>query len=57
VRDPVSAELVKLRFFSGFTLVEAAELLDMSERTAKRLWSYARAWLFNQIERAEPLAK
>lgn len=50
-RDAGAAELVKLRFFAGFTLVEAAELLGLSERTAKRMWSYARAWLFNEIQR------
>lgn len=48
--DPKAAELVKLRFFAGFTFAEAAELLDISERTAKRVWSYARAWLFAQIQ-------
>jgi RNA polymerase sigma factor (TIGR02999 family) len=54
-QDPVAAELVKLRFFSGFTLVEAAELLEISERTAKRIWSYARAWLFDEIQRSAPV--
>jgi len=51
-QDPTAAELVKLRFFAGFTFVEAAEILGISERTAKRVWSYARAWLFNQIQPA-----
>ena len=51
-QDPVAAELVKLRFFGGFTFLQAAELLDISERTAKRMWSYARAWLFDEIQRA-----
>ena len=50
--DPVAGELVKLRFFGGFTFLQAAELLDISERTAKRIWSYARAWLFDEIQRA-----
>ena len=50
-QDPSAAELVKLRFFAGFTFVEAAELMGISERTAKRLWSYARAWLFDEIRR------
>jgi RNA polymerase sigma factor (TIGR02999 family) len=49
--QPAAAELVKLRFFAGFTLVEASELLGVSERTAKRVWSYARAWLFDEIQR------
>jgi RNA polymerase sigma factor (TIGR02999 family) len=51
MENPTAAELVKLRFFAGFTLVEAAELLGVSERTAKRIWSYARAWLFDEIQR------
>jgi RNA polymerase sigma factor (TIGR02999 family) len=50
--DPVAAELVKLRFFAGFTFAQAAELLEISERTAKRLWAYARAWLYDEIQRA-----
>ncbi len=50
--DPAAAELVKLRFFAGFTFAQAAELLDTSERTAKRQWAYARAWLFAEIRRA-----
>jgi RNA polymerase sigma factor (TIGR02999 family) len=50
-RDPNAAELVKLRFFAGFSSVEAAELLGVSERTAKRMWSYARAWLFDEVQR------
>ncbi len=50
-RDAEAAELVKLRFFAGFTSAEAAELLGLSERTAKRTWAYARAWLFNELTR------
>ncbi len=44
-RDPVKAELVKLRYFCGFTLSEAAELLEISSATADRYWAYTRAWL------------
>jgi len=47
--DPDAAELVRLRFFGGFTFTQAAELLGISERTAKRTWAYARAWLFEKI--------
>jgi len=47
--DPRKAELVKLRYFAGLTLEEAAEALDVSVPTAKRDWAYARAWLFNAI--------
>jgi len=48
--DRTAAELVQLRFFAGFTLAEAADLLGVSERTAKRIWSYARAWLFDALQ-------
>ena len=50
-RDPLGAELIKLRFFAGLPNVEAAELLGISERTAKRTWAYARAWLFEELNR------
>jgi RNA polymerase sigma factor (TIGR02999 family) len=49
--DTVKAELVKLRFFVGLSLEDAARVLDVSEPTAKRYWAYARAWLFQEIER------
>ena len=50
--DQVSAELIKLRFFAGLPNTEAARLLGLSERTAKRTWAYARAWLFRELTRA-----
>jgi RNA polymerase sigma factor (TIGR02999 family) len=46
---PVVAELVKLRFFTGLTMDEAAQMLGMSPATAYRHWDYARAWLFRAI--------
>ena len=49
VQDPDKAELVKLRYFVGFTLEEAAGILGVSLPTAKRRWTYARAWLFHEI--------
>ena len=49
--DPRKAELVKLKYFVGLTLEEAAEVLGTSHRTAKRDWAYARAWLFNEVNR------
>jgi RNA polymerase sigma factor (TIGR02999 family) len=52
VHDAVKAELVKLRFFAGLTLAEAARALDLSEPTAKRYWTYARAWLYREITRS-----
>jgi RNA polymerase sigma factor (TIGR02999 family) len=48
--DAVAAELVKLRFFAGLTFPQAARVLGLSERTAKRSWTYARAWLFKEIQ-------
>jgi RNA polymerase sigma factor (TIGR02999 family) len=42
---PVAAEIVKLRFFAGMTLGEAADALGLPRRTADRHWSFARAWL------------
>lgn len=50
-QDLVGAELIKLRFFAGLSNVEAAEMLGLSERTAKRTWAYARAWLYEEIQR------
>jgi len=47
--DPMKAELVKLRYFVGMTIPEAADILGISEPTAKRHWAYARAWLYREI--------
>jgi RNA polymerase sigma factor (TIGR02999 family) len=47
--DPQKAELVKLRYFVGMTIGEAAAVLGISEGTAKRHWAYARAWLADEI--------
>lgn len=47
--EPEKANLVKLRYFAGFSLYEAAELLGISEATAKRHWAYARAWLYAKL--------
>ena len=44
-----AAELVKLRYFAGLSIPEAAEVLNMSPRSADRLWAYARAWLRRAI--------
>ena len=49
--DAVKARLVELRFFTGLSLEEAAQVLGISMPTAKRYWAYARAWLFQEIER------
>jgi RNA polymerase sigma factor (TIGR02999 family) len=49
--DPKAAELVKLRFFAGLTGDQAAEVLGISPRSADLLWSYARAWLYEKLQR------
>lgn len=50
VADPQVAELVKLRYFAGLTIREAAECLGISSRTADNYWAYAKAWLLREIE-------
>jgi RNA polymerase sigma factor (TIGR02999 family) len=52
VREPAKAELVKLRYFAGLSIEEAAGLLRISTTTAKRYWAYARAWLLAEISDA-----
>ena len=51
LQDAQAAQLVKLRFFVGLDYTEAAETLGISERSAKRCWSFARAWLFSELSR------
>jgi RNA polymerase sigma factor (TIGR02999 family) len=48
-RNEPCAELVKLRFFTGLTLDEAAAALGIARRTAHRYWAFARAWLFDAL--------
>jgi RNA polymerase sigma factor (TIGR02999 family) len=48
-QDPVKAELIKLRYFAGMTIEEAASTLGISGTTAKRYWTYARAWLYQEM--------
>jgi len=50
--DPLKANLVKLRYFAGLTIEEAAAALEISPATAKRYWTYARTWLFQAISGA-----
>ncbi len=49
VAEPRLAKLVELRFFSGLGVDEASSLLGCSPRTAKRDWTFARAWLLNRL--------
>ena len=48
-RNGPCAELVKLRFFTGLTLDEAAAAMGIARRTANRYWAFARAWLFDAL--------
>ena len=50
--EPQVAELVKLRYFAGLTIPQAAEALAISPRTADSWWSYARAWLLGEMQTA-----
>jgi RNA polymerase sigma factor (TIGR02999 family) len=56
VADPQAAELVKLRYFAGLTVKQAAEALGISPRTADFLWAFARAWLLRKMEGEGPEA-
>jgi RNA polymerase sigma factor (TIGR02999 family) len=47
--DPTAAQIVKLRFYAGLTMPETAAALGLSLRTAERQWTYARAWLYQQL--------
>jgi len=50
VQNKLEAELVKLRYFVGMTLEEAAEALGISARSADNYWAHARAWLFHELK-------
>ena len=54
---PRAADLVQLLYFAGLTLPDAARSLDISPRTAGRLWTYARAWLRREIDPADDLGE
>ena len=51
--DPLCAELVKLRFFAGLTLAQAAGVLGIAPRSADRTWAFARSWLFDELRKGE----
>jgi RNA polymerase sigma factor (TIGR02999 family) len=52
--DPQAAELVKLRYFAGLTVAQAADHLGIAPRTADFLWAYARSWLLEKLEGGGP---
>ena len=47
--EPAKAELVKLRFFAGMTMPEAAAAMDISLATAERYWTFAKSWLYAEL--------
>lgn len=52
--DRPAADLVQLRYFAGLTIPEAARTLNISTRTADRLWAYGRAWLHRELRGVPP---
>jgi RNA polymerase sigma factor (TIGR02999 family) len=52
--DPIKAQLVNLRYFAGMTIEQAAETLNISRTTAHRYWTFARAWLHQQMTGDRP---
>jgi RNA polymerase sigma factor (TIGR02999 family) len=52
--DPIKARLVNLRYFAGMTIEQAASALNISRVTAHRYWTFARAWLHQQMTGAQP---
>jgi len=47
--DPLQAEVVKLRFFIGLKNDETADILGLSEKTVRRYWEHAKAWLYERM--------
>jgi RNA polymerase sigma factor (TIGR02999 family) len=54
--EPVKAELVKVRFFAGLTMPQAAEALGVSLATAERYWTFAKAWLYSELADEPPIS-
>ena len=52
--DPRKAQIVELRYFGGLSVEETAHLLDLSSRTIKREWRWARAWLHRELGEEKP---
>ena len=52
-KEPLVAELVKLHYFTGLTLEQAGEILNVTRRTANRYWSFARAWLYKEVAKGD----
>jgi DNA-directed RNA polymerase specialized sigma24 family protein len=52
-QDPRVAQVVRLKFYAGLTIEQIASALDLSERTIKSDWAFARAWLERELRNAE----
>jgi DNA-directed RNA polymerase specialized sigma24 family protein len=52
--DPEAGQLVQLRYFAGLSVEEAADSLGMARTTAYRHWTFARAWLMEELAGGEP---
>jgi RNA polymerase sigma factor (sigma-70 family) len=48
--DATAAELVQLRYFTGLQLEDVAQMMDISTRTANRIWAFARAWIYREMQ-------
>jgi RNA polymerase sigma factor (TIGR02999 family) len=55
-RDPLKAELVRLRYFAGLTIEQASQALGISTATAERYWAYTKAWLRYEMRRGDTSA-
>jgi RNA polymerase sigma factor (TIGR02999 family) len=55
-QDPVASQIVKLRFFAGLSIDQAAEMLELSRTTAYERWAFARAWLYSELKAQPPEA-
>jgi RNA polymerase sigma factor (TIGR02999 family) len=55
--DHAKAELVKLRYFGGLSVQEAADVLGISRATADRYWAYAKVWLYHALHGSDPTSK
>ena len=51
--DPVKARLVELRYFAGLTVQQAGQVLGVSRATVDRYWTFARAWLYNEVSKGD----
>jgi len=52
--SPEKAQVVRLRFYAGLSVLETAKVMDVSEATVMRLWRYARAWLWRELNAGQP---